>query len=252
MIRQVVVAMPNPAERRRLAALVATLPGFVVCAATASLMETYSEVEERSPCVVLVASSFAVLPEYEVMQGLFSTLDIRWLTVRESASHDIGPPPGQPHGADLFAVAPDVDAETLGAKLLCITRAACRDRAGVPALGALPAKAAQAAGPGRVILIGASTGGIDALLAVLSTFDADCPAMVIVQHTGHGFGDSLAALLDRKRGASRASGLRWGSPRHWYGTPLRRRRTASMPRDGPAAHAAVRFVRDRIRPLPVG
>jgi two-component system chemotaxis response regulator CheB len=48
-----------------------------------------------------------------------------------------------------------------------------------------------------MVLIGASTGGIDALLAVLSTFGADCPAMVIVQHTGHGFGDSLAALLDR-------------------------------------------------------
>ncbi|MGP6089516.1 CheB methylesterase domain-containing protein [Antarctobacter jejuensis] len=50
----------------------------------------------------------------------------------------------------------------------------------------------------HVILIGASTGGVDALLNVLTQFPEDCPPTLVVQHTGAGFGESLAALLDRQ------------------------------------------------------
>ncbi|SNS83225.1 CheB methylesterase domain-containing protein [Antarctobacter heliothermus] len=50
----------------------------------------------------------------------------------------------------------------------------------------------------RVILIGASTGGVDALLAILSRFPENCPPTLVVQHTGTGFGESLAGLLDRQ------------------------------------------------------
>lgn len=50
----------------------------------------------------------------------------------------------------------------------------------------------------RLILIGASTGGVDALLTVLTRFPADCPPTMIVQHTGVGFGESLAGLLNRQ------------------------------------------------------
>ncbi|CUH82420.1 CheB methylesterase domain-containing protein [Tropicibacter naphthalenivorans] len=49
-----------------------------------------------------------------------------------------------------------------------------------------------------IILIGASTGGIDALLKVLADFGEDCPPTLVVQHTGRGFGESLANLLDKK------------------------------------------------------
>ncbi len=50
----------------------------------------------------------------------------------------------------------------------------------------------------RLILIGASTGGVDALLTVLTCFPEDCPPTLVVQHTGTGFGESLAGLLDRQ------------------------------------------------------
>jgi two-component system chemotaxis response regulator CheB len=53
-------------------------------------------------------------------------------------------------------------------------------------------------GSDPIILIGASTGGVDALLAVLTRFPQECPPTLVVQHTGSGFGESLAGLLDRQ------------------------------------------------------
>lgn len=49
----------------------------------------------------------------------------------------------------------------------------------------------------RILLIGASTGGVEALTQVLSTFPADCPPTLIVQHTGGGFTKGLTRLLNR-------------------------------------------------------
>jgi two-component system chemotaxis response regulator CheB len=50
---------------------------------------------------------------------------------------------------------------------------------------------------GRVVAIGASTGGVEALIAVLSEFPANCPPTVITQHMPANFTKSLAQRLDR-------------------------------------------------------
>jgi two-component system chemotaxis response regulator CheB len=65
---------------------------------------------------------------------------------------------------------------------------------GAPALAAKP-------GPGRlstekVICIGASTGGTEAIREVLMPLPADSPAIVITQHMPAGFTTSFAARLD--------------------------------------------------------
>jgi two-component system chemotaxis response regulator CheB len=49
----------------------------------------------------------------------------------------------------------------------------------------------------KLILLGASTGGVEALLEVLSHFPADCPPTAIVQHMPAGFTASFAARLDK-------------------------------------------------------
>lgn len=54
----------------------------------------------------------------------------------------------------------------------------------------------------RIILIGASTGGVDALLGIFRQFPSVCPPTVIVQHTGGQFTQSLARLLDEQTEAS--------------------------------------------------
>jgi two-component system chemotaxis response regulator CheB len=50
---------------------------------------------------------------------------------------------------------------------------------------------------GKIVAIGASTGGVEALIAVLSEFPANCPPTVIVQHMPANFTRSLAQRLDR-------------------------------------------------------
>ncbi len=50
---------------------------------------------------------------------------------------------------------------------------------------------------GAVLGIGSSTGGVEALLAMLSAFPANCPPTVITQHMPKTFTGSFAARLDR-------------------------------------------------------
>lgn len=50
---------------------------------------------------------------------------------------------------------------------------------------------------GRVIAIGSSTGGVEALLSVLSAFPANCPPTVITQHMPASFTKSFAERLNR-------------------------------------------------------
>jgi two-component system chemotaxis response regulator CheB len=53
------------------------------------------------------------------------------------------------------------------------------------------------ASDGRMVAIGASTGGVEALLAVLSRFPKNCPPTVITQHMPATFTKTFADRLDR-------------------------------------------------------
>lgn len=50
---------------------------------------------------------------------------------------------------------------------------------------------------GRVLAIGSSTGGVEALLSLLQAFPANCPPTVITQHMPAGFTTSFAARLNQ-------------------------------------------------------
>lgn len=50
---------------------------------------------------------------------------------------------------------------------------------------------------GAVVLIGASTGGVDALLNVLAAATRESPAVVVAQHTRVGYGNGLGETLRR-------------------------------------------------------
>jgi two-component system chemotaxis response regulator CheB len=49
----------------------------------------------------------------------------------------------------------------------------------------------------KILLIGASTGGVPALTAVLSHFPENCPPTLIVQHMPHGFTRNFASRLNQ-------------------------------------------------------
>lgn len=61
-----------------------------------------------------------------------------------------------------------------------------------------PAPVGHGAWSGKIIAVGASTGGVDALETMLRRFPADCPPTVIVQHMPELFLDSLASRLNTK------------------------------------------------------
>jgi two-component system chemotaxis response regulator CheB len=90
--------------------------------------------------------------------------------------------------------------EAFGANLREKIRAAAKsDVRGHSAGRADVAKVAvkTAAGPsGSLIAIGASTGGVEAVRAVLAEMPADCPPVVIAQHMPAGFTARFAARLD--------------------------------------------------------
>lgn len=196
-----VIAHPDRMHRRRLADTLAPLPQIDLVAETRDLMSTYAEVEEREPMAVIIAEGLAQMPEFEVMRALFSALDVRWLvvTAEGGSERNVTSHPWN-RKSDLFAVDADAAPNQLLGTLETLTRTARHQGpATVPASSQRPSRPAPAtAANGRFILIGASTGGVDALLTVLSSFPAACPPTFIVQHTGSGFGESLARLLDRQ------------------------------------------------------
>ena len=49
----------------------------------------------------------------------------------------------------------------------------------------------------RIIVMGASTGGVEALHRVLASFPSDCPATILVQHMRPGFVESFVSGLNR-------------------------------------------------------
>ncbi|MBU1348169.1 MAG: chemotaxis response regulator protein-glutamate methylesterase [Alphaproteobacteria bacterium] len=81
------------------------------------------------------------------------------------------------------------------------TAARSRVRARGPVETARP-RADYRAAPDHILAIGASTGGVEALLTILSAFPADCPATVVTQHMPATFTASFAARLDKASAAS--------------------------------------------------
>lgn len=83
----------------------------------------------------------------------------------------------------------------IAAKVKAAAQASVRPRL-APETG--PAAAHPAYRPsGDIVAIGASTGGVEALLSLLSGFPANCPPTVITQHMPAAFTTSFAARLDR-------------------------------------------------------
>lgn len=97
-------------------------------------------------------------------------------------------------------------------------------RSNIRASGSAPPPrpdASYRANPDLVLAIGASTGGVEALLTILSSFPADCPATVVTQHMPATFTGSFAARLDKASAATVAEATDGAplSPGHIYIAP---------------------------------
>jgi len=106
-------------------------------------------------------------------------------------------------GAVDFAAKPGTDLsgglDAFGAVLRDKVRAAAHSDVRGRAMRVEPPKVGvrtASAPAGSVIAIGASTGGVEAIRAVLSHMPTDCPPIVIAQHMPPGFTGRFAARLD--------------------------------------------------------
>ena len=108
-------------------------------------------------------------------------------------------------------------------------KVAARSRVRAATTAPASARTAYTGRDGVIVAIGASTGGVEALLAVLSHFPENCPPTVITQHMPATFTKSFAARLDRASAATVAEA--------WDGAPLERGRVYIAP--GGAAHLEI-------------
>lgn len=104
-------------------------------------------------------------------------------------------------------------------------KVAARSRVRAAPSSQVTARAAFTTRNDILIAMGASTGGVEALLAVVSHFPANCPPTVITQHMPATFTKSFAARLDRASQATVAEA--------WDGAPLEPGRIYLAP-GGPA------------------
>jgi two-component system chemotaxis response regulator CheB len=178
--------------RLRLVKAVSAGTGMQVTAEATDLPETYTRAEALEPNVILVARDLTLLPEFSLMISLFRALNCRWLVVDHRAA-GVALPVG-PGDSGL----PPIDTNRSAAEICRQIEEAARLAPRAAASPSRPAMAAMPMRAGKLILIGSSTGGVDALLAVLSQMPSDCPPIALVQHTGQGFSESLIRLLDRR------------------------------------------------------
>ncbi|WP_454718047.1 protein-glutamate methylesterase/protein-glutamine glutaminase [Caulobacter segnis] len=86
------------------------------------------------------------------------------------------------------------------AKVKIAARASVRTNAGAAPASA-PTRRKDFMPSGDIVAIGSSTGGVEALLSILTLFPETCPPTVITQHMPATFTASFAARLDRASGA---------------------------------------------------
>lgn len=187
----IIVALGDTAQRQRISGCIRSAPDLTLAAQTGTLMETFSSIEETAPNAVLIGRSMTRFAEFEVMRGLFQALEIRWIVLEDESRAAAQADRRFAAASGLFPLDPSADRNAILTQIRAVLKT--RSTAASPR----PAPFAPSGGAG-LILIGASTGGVDALSRILGSFPANCPATVVVQHTGQGFGTSLARLLDRQ------------------------------------------------------
>jgi two-component system chemotaxis response regulator CheB len=216
---RVLVVDDSPTMRSLIRAVLRSDPAIEVVGEAADALEARSAIKQLNPDVITLDVEMPNMNGIEFLDKIMklrpmpvimvSTLTQRGaeatLAALEIGAFDcIGKPlPGDPQPFAGLA-------ETV--------KAAARSQRHLPEpmVGGQPAAAAQAYSapsdyqPARkIIAIGASTGGVEALIAVLTKFPANCPPTVITQHMPATFTKSFAERLNRLCAPQGQGGRRW-------------------------------------------
>ena len=172
--------------------IIAALGGADILEAM-TLTDTYHLAEHHIPDVLVIAQDLTRYAEFELVVSLLNIMDISCFVLHKDITVAAPNP--------TFRQIIDIPAYAVGEQIC--KAAKTTKRQSVKEHDAPTDRARQAEyHRNRLILVGASTGGIDALLNLTQHFTQDCPPLLIVQHTGGAFARSLIRLLN---GASPAS-----------------------------------------------
>lgn len=159
--------------------------GFFIDVFSANtLMEAYNLAESHAPQFALVDPEFSNLPEFAMIKTMFAALGTRWMIL----------------GADLQLSSASLSSSP---DHLNPTEEAIHFITGIH--GTKRKLASKIPDVNRIVILGASTGGVEALTKILPQLPRDCAPTVIVQHTGKRFGNNLIDLLNKSCKASVAA-----------------------------------------------
>lgn len=194
---RVIVATPYANDLRRAQQILDEAGGLTIVAHAPGLMELFNKVEHDPPHLVLVSADLCQNSDFELVVTLFNALDVRWMMFdgMMAAGNTLKNAPTM-QSVGVISSSLDDDAEVLITQMRAVLQA--RRNAQQPMQ---PASPVQRRRYKRMIMLGSSTGGVDALKTVLADFTTDCPPTVIVQHTGQGFGGGLTGVIGRNCGA---------------------------------------------------
>ncbi|HEV7353552.1 MAG TPA: chemotaxis response regulator protein-glutamate methylesterase [Brevundimonas sp.] len=207
MTVSVLIVDDSPTMRGLIAATLKRDPDIEVVGYAANPMEARAEIKRLNPDVITLDVEMPGMNGIEFLEKIMrlrpmpvvmvSTLtqagaEVTLAALELGAVDAVGKPGPGMTTAEAFA------------NLSNIVKTAARSR--VRTASGAPAPAARGAdyraGGDHILAIGASTGGVEALLSIISRFPANCPATVITQHMPATFTPSFAARLDRSCAAT--------------------------------------------------
>lgn len=160
-----IIIIPDSALRRTFVADISGDPRFRLLGNFASLNAAYTQTEARSPDLTICSKDLALQSEFPMFDAMLNMV-----------------------GCTLLTIHPGAGSATV-ARALDLVRV---DQVPIPAPAIIPNRV-----PHRLVAIGASTGGIEALTQILSQYPSNCPPTVIVQHIKPEFLSGVVDRLDR-------------------------------------------------------
>ncbi len=183
--KSVLICHHAPSAGDALASLLRRVIPQINILVAADLTEAYDMIEHRLPSVVVTSKDLAKMADYDGFQALLRQVGVthlNWQADRQRLSLENRT--GTDETAHAFSISGITDFIDPPAGVALSPRNRHQNSSS-------PKGSAS-----RAILIGASTGGVDAICKVIQGFGPASPPTLIVQHTSGQFAKSLARLLD--------------------------------------------------------
>lgn len=186
------LTVANPIKRRHWADRLEKLNRIDVAGVFDSLTEAYHSSEHCPPKLAIFSDNLTKLPEFEVLLFVLKSVNARVVVLEESSadnrkSNSVG-------SNEAVFINDLMSDDEIEAVLFSAKVQSSKPLQPQTASSPVASKITN----GRIIMLGSSTGGVEALIKVLSNFKMDCPPTFLVQHTGGSFSSGLARLLDSK------------------------------------------------------